>query len=169
MPQQRVVATIMFVDIVGSTQHVAEMTDRLWVKERERFFQLLRQALINFGGREIDTAGDGMLAIFDGPAAAIRSAFAMSKGAQKLGLQLRTGIHTGECEFVGDDVAGIAVHIGARVANFAEADEVIVSSTVRDLMVGGDIGFADRGTHTLRGIPGQWRLYSVEQPPETIG
>jgi eukaryotic-like serine/threonine-protein kinase len=167
--QQRIVATIMFIDIVDSTQRVAEMNDRWWVEIRERFFQLLRQELSNFGGREIDTSGDGMLAIFGEPAAAIHSAFAMSEGTQKLGLQIRAGIHTGECELVGDDIAGIAVHIGARVANFAAADEVIVSSTVRDLMVGGDVEFADRGTQALKGIPGQWRLYAVEQPRKTAG
>jgi class 3 adenylate cyclase len=162
--QQRIIATIMFVDIVSSTEHVTEMKDRRWVEIRGRFFELLRKELTDFGGREVDTAGDGMLAIFDQPSAAIRSAFAMSEGAQNLGLQMRTGIHTGECEIMEGDVAGIAVHIGARVAGCAGANEVVVSSTVRDLMAGGDIKFTERGTQVLKGIPGEWSLYTVERP-----
>jgi class 3 adenylate cyclase len=159
---RRIVATILFVDIVGSTRRVAELTDRRWVEIRQQFFDLLRGELAKCGGREIDTAGDGMLAVFDNPAEAIRSALAMSSGAHRLDLQLRAGVHTGECEMVGDDIAGIAVHLGARVAACAAADEVLVSSTVRDLMAGGDIRFADRGSHALKGIPGEWRLYAVE-------
>ena len=154
----------MFVDIVSSTEHVAEMRDRQWVGVRGRFFELLRKELTNFGGREIDTTGDGMLAIFDHPGAAIRSAFSMSAGAQNLGLQMRAGIHTGECEIIENDIAGIAVHIGARVASCAGANEVVVSSTVRDLMTGGDIRFTELGTQVLKGIPGEWTLYTVERP-----
>ena len=161
-PRQRIVATIMFVDIVSSTERVTELKDRRWVDIRSRFFELLRKELTSVGGREIETAGDGMLAIFDQPAVAIRAAFAMSEGAQNLGLQMRTGIHTGECEIIEGDIAGIAVHIGARVAACAGANEVVVSSTVRDLMAGGDIKFKEFGRHVLKGIPGEWNLYAVE-------
>ncbi len=161
-PRQRIVATIMFVDIVSSTERVTELKDRRWVDIRSRFFELLRKELTSVGGREIETAGDGMLAIFDQPAVAIRAAFAMSEGAQNLGLQMRTGIHTGECEILEGDIAGIAVHIGARVAACAGANEVVVSSTVRDLMAGGDIEFKEFGRHVLKGIPGEWNLYAVE-------
>ncbi len=160
--QRRIVATILFVDIVGSTRRVAELSDRRWVEIRGQFFALLRGELAKFGGREIDTAGDGMLAIFENPAQAIRSALAMERGAHSLDLQIWAGVHTGECEMVGSDIAGIAVHIGARVAACAAADDVVVSSTVRDLMAGGDIKFADKGNHALKGIPGEWRLYAVE-------
>jgi class 3 adenylate cyclase len=162
--RQRILATIMFIDIVKSTERVAELADRGWVTVQGQFFELLRREVANFGGREINTAGDGMLVIFDNPATGIRSAFAMSDGAQSLGLQVRIGIHTGECEIVGNDVAGIAVHIGARVAGWAAANEVIVSSTVKELMAGGDVNFVDRGSQALRGIEGDWHLYAVERP-----
>ena len=161
---QRVVATILFIDIVGSTEHVTELRDRRWVELRSRFFETIRKELASFSGREINTAGDSMLAIFDRPATAIHCAFAMSQGAQKIGLQIRAGIHTGECELVGGDATGIAVHIGARVAGCASGAEVMVSSTVRDLLAGGDLRFADRGGHVLKGIPGEWRLYAVQRP-----
>jgi class 3 adenylate cyclase len=162
--RQRILATIMFIDIVKSTERVAELADRGWVTVQGQFFELLRREVANFGGREINTAGDGMLVIFDNPATGIRSAFATSDGAQSLGLQVRIGIHTGECEIVGNDVAGIAVHIGARVAGWAAANEVIVSSTVKELMAGGDVNFVDRGSQALRGIEGDWHLYAVERP-----
>jgi class 3 adenylate cyclase len=161
---QRVVATILFVDIVSSTQHVTKLRDRQWVELRRRFLVLIRKELAGFGGHEISTAGDGMLAIFDQPAAAIHCAFAMSEGVQKLGLQMRAGIHTGECELVDGDALGIAVHIGARVASNATAAEVLVSGTVRDLLTGGDIRFTDRGSYALKGIPGEWRLYAAGLP-----
>jgi class 3 adenylate cyclase/tetratricopeptide (TPR) repeat protein len=160
---QRVVATLLFIDIVSSTEHVTRLRDRGWVELRRSFLELIRKQLARLNGREIDTAGDGMLAIFDHPAAAIHCAFAMSQGVEKLGLQMRAGIHTGECELVGGDVVGIAVHIGARVAAQAGPNEVMVSSTVRDLLVGGEITFVDRGVSALKGIPGEWRLYAVEQ------
>jgi class 3 adenylate cyclase len=160
---QRVVATLLFIDIVSSTEHVSKLRDRRWVELRRSFFELIRKQLAGFNGREIDAAGDGMLAIFDHPAAAIHCAFAMSQGVEKLGLQMRAGIHTGECELVGGDAIGIAVHIGARVAAQAGPNEVMVSSTVRDLLVGGEIRFVDRGVSELKGIPGEWRLYAVEQ------
>jgi len=160
---QRIVATILFIDIVSSTEHVTKLRDRGWVELRRSFFELIRKQLASFDGREIDAAGDGMLAIFDRPAAAVRCAFAMSQGVEKLGLQMRAGIHTGECELVGGDAIGIAVHIGARVAAQAGPNEVMVSSTVRDLLVGGEITFVDRGFSVLKGIPGEWRLYAVER------
>jgi len=160
---QRVVATLLFIDIVSSTEHVTKLRDRGWVELRKSFFELIRRQLASFNGLEIDAAGDGMLAIFDRPAAAIHCAFAMSQGVEKLGLQMRAGIHTGECEMVGGDAIGIAVHIGARVAAQAGPNEVMVSSTVRDLLVGGEITFVDRGVSELKGIPGEWRLYAVEQ------
>jgi eukaryotic-like serine/threonine-protein kinase len=161
---QRVVATILFLDIVSSTEHLSKLKDRRWVELRGSFFELIRKQLASFSGREIGTAGDGMLAIFDRPAAAIHCAFAMSQGVQKLGLQMRAGIHTGECELVGGDVIGIAVHIGARVASHAAAAEVLVSSTVRDLLAGGDIRFVDRGSYVLKGVAGEWRLYAAQEP-----
>jgi len=160
---QRVVATILFIDIVSSTEHVTKLRDRRWVELRRSFFELIRKQLASFNGHEIETAGDGMLAIFDRPAAAIHCAIAMSQGVEKLGLQVRAGIHTGECELVGGDAIGIAVHIGARVAAQAGPNEVMVSSTVRDLLVGGEITFVDRGVSALKGVPGEWRLYAVEQ------
>jgi eukaryotic-like serine/threonine-protein kinase len=159
---RRSVATVLFIDIVGSTARVAELTDSVWVDLRRRFLDAMRTELESFGGREIDTTGDGMLAVFEQPTAAISSALAMTRCAVELDLQVRTGIHTGECEFVGDDIVGIAVHLGARVASCADPNEVLVSSTVRDLLAGGQIQFADRGVQTLRGIPGQWRLYAVQ-------
>jgi eukaryotic-like serine/threonine-protein kinase len=161
--RQRIVATIMFVDIVSSTERVTEMKDRRWTDIRSRFFELLRKELTGVGGREIQTAGDGMLAIFDQPATAIRAAFAMSEGVRNLGLQIRTGIHTGECEIVEGDIAGIAVHIGARVTACAGANEVVVSNTVRELMAGGDTKFKELGRHVFKGVPGEWNLYSVER------
>jgi class 3 adenylate cyclase/tetratricopeptide (TPR) repeat protein len=160
---QRVVATILFLDIVSSTEHVTKLRDRRWVELRRSFFELIRNQLASFNGREVDTAGDGMLAIFDRPAAAIHCALAMSQGVQKLGLQMRAGIHVGECELVAGDVIGIAVHIGARVASHAAAAEVLVSSTVRDLLAGGDIRFVDRGSYVLKGVAGEWHLYAAQE------
>jgi class 3 adenylate cyclase len=167
LQRQRVIASVMFVDIVGSTEHVAALSDSRWVEVRTRFFELTRVQVGKFLGREIDTAGDSMLALFDQPIAAIRAAFAIAAGARTLALQVRAGIHFGEIELVDRDAAGIAVHIGARVASFAAANEVVVSSTVRDMMAGGDIKFADRGTHVLKGVPGEWRLYAVESYPHS--
>ena len=162
-PQGRAIASILFTDVVGSTQRAAELKDHRWVELLERLHQALRNEVLEFGGREINTAGDGMLAIFNDPKPAIRCAFAIAASAQQLGLHVRAGVHTGECEFVGDNVAGIAVHIGARIAARAGAGEVMVSSTVRDLLTGGEMMFGDRGVTTLKGVPGEWRLYSVER------
>jgi pimeloyl-ACP methyl ester carboxylesterase len=157
----RILATVLFTDIVGSTQRAAELGDRRWQDALESHNGLVRRQLERFRGREIDTTGDGFLAIFDGPARAIRCAAAIGESARGQGLEIRAGLHTGELDVVGNDVRGIAVHLGARVAALAEAGEVLVSSTVRDLVAGSGIDFADRGTHTLKGIPGEWRLFAV--------
>jgi class 3 adenylate cyclase len=162
--QQRAIATVLFTDLVDSTERLSEMKDRRWVELLQKFHQAQLEQLAKFEGRRILTAGDGMLAIFNHPAEAIRCALAIVASAKQIGLQVRSGIHTGECEFVGDDVAGIAVHIGARVAARAGAGEVIVSSTVRELLAGGDTVFNDLGLAALKGIPGEWRLYAVERP-----
>jgi eukaryotic-like serine/threonine-protein kinase len=159
---RRSVASILFIDIVESTARVAQITDSRWVELRGRFFDAMRRELETFGGREIGTAGDEMVAVFDQPTAAINSAHAMTRRAAALDLQVRCGIHTGECDFVGSDIVGIAVHLCARVASCARPNEVLVSSTVRDLLSGSEIQFIDRGMHALKGIPEQWRLYAVQ-------
>jgi pimeloyl-ACP methyl ester carboxylesterase/class 3 adenylate cyclase len=161
---ERVLATVLFTDIVGSTEHLVALGDRQWKDVLERHHTLVRTELARFRGREIDTAGDGFLATFDGPARAIRCACAISKSVRHLGIDIRAGLHTGECEVIGEKVGGIAVHIGARVAGLAAAGEVLVSSTVKDLVAGSGIAFQSRGTHTLRGIPGEWHLFTVREP-----
>ena len=158
----RVLATIMFTDIVSSTQRVAEVGDARWRELLGNFYALLRKELTAFRGHEVRTAGDGLLATFDGPARAIRCARSMREKIRPLGLQVRTGLHTGECELIDDDIGGIAVHIAARVAALAESDEVLVSSTVRDLVAGSGLEFVDRGAHNLKGVPGDWRLFVVQ-------
>jgi class 3 adenylate cyclase len=157
----RVLATVLFTDIVGSTHRATELGDREWLKLLERHDAVIRRELTRFRGREIETTGDGFLAAFDGPARAIRCASSIITSVRELGLEIRAGLHCGECEIVEAKVAGIAVHIGARVAARAGAGEVLVSHTVRDLVAGSGIGFADAGTHELRGIPGRWRLFTV--------
>jgi class 3 adenylate cyclase len=157
----RVVATVMFTDIVGSTERAAQVGDRRWRELRAEWLETMRRELAAFRGREVDTAGDGLLATFDGPARAIRCACSVRERVRALGLQVRTGLHTGECELVGDGVVGIAVHIGARVAALAGPSEVLVSSTVRDLVAGSGLEFVDRGSHALKGVPGDWRLFVV--------
>jgi pimeloyl-ACP methyl ester carboxylesterase len=157
----RVLATVLFVDIVGSTEQLTRVGDRRWRELLDAYYALARRELTRFRGHEVDTAGDGLLAIFDGPARAIRCASAISTGAQRLGLQVRAGLHTGECEVMGDRVGGIAVHTGARVMAAAGAGEVLVSSTVKDLVAGSGIEFEDRGVHALKGVPGEWRLFAV--------
>jgi class 3 adenylate cyclase len=159
----RVVATVMFTDIVGSTQRAAEMGDGRWRELRGNWYAVMRRELAAFRGREVDSAGDGLLATFDGPARAIRCACSVRERVHALGLQVRVGLHTGECEIAGDSVVGIAVHIGARVAATAGPDEILVSRTVKDLVAGSRLQFADRGTHRLKGVPGDWRLFLVEQ------
>jgi pimeloyl-ACP methyl ester carboxylesterase len=159
----RVLATVMFTDIVGATERAAALGDRRWRDLLDSHHALVRRELARFRGHEVDTAGDGFLATFDGPARAIRCACAISGGAPQLGLEIRAGLHTGECELIGDKVGGIAVHIGARVAASASPGEVLVSSTVKDLVAGSGLRFADRGVHTLKGVPGEWRLFAVHR------
>jgi len=159
----RVLATVLFTDIVGSTKRAADLGDRRWRDLLDRHHVQVRRELVRFRGREVKTAGDGFLATFDGPARAIRCAGAIGAAVRQLGLEIRAGLHTGEVELIGDDVGGIAVHIGARVAAEAGPGEILVSSTVKDLVAGSGIRFEDRNTHVLRGIPGEWRLFAVER------
>lgn len=154
----RVLATVLFTDIVDSTTHAARAGDRAWRDVLDRHDALVHGQIARFRGRAIKSTGDGFLAIFDGPARAVRCAGAIAAGAEGLGLAVRAGLHTGECELRGGDVAGIAVHIGARVAGLAAPGEVLVSSTVRDLVAGSGLAFEDRGIHALRGVPGEWML-----------
>jgi pimeloyl-ACP methyl ester carboxylesterase/class 3 adenylate cyclase len=158
----RVLATVLFTDIVRSTETAADVGDRRWKELLAEHRTLVRRHLAALGGIERDTAGDGFMATLDGPARAIRCAQAIVASAPALGLEVRAGIHTGECELLEDGLAGIAVHIAARVAAAAEAGDVLVSSTVKDLVAGSGLHFADRGTHALKGIPEAWRLYRVE-------
>lgn len=158
---ERVLATVLFTDVVGSTERARELGDRRWRDLLDRHNEIVRRDLERFRGREVDTAGDGFFATFDGPARAIRCARSIVADVQSVGLEVRAGLHTGECELAGDHVRGIAVHTGARVASLAGAGEVLVSSTVRDLVAGSGIEFDDRGVQSLKGIPGEWRLYAV--------
>ena len=155
----RVVSTVMFTDIVASTERAAALGDRKWRALLESYYAVARRQLDWFRGREIDTAGDGLFATFDGPARAVRCAKAIGQDVKSLGIDIRAGLHTGEVEVIGEKVGGIAVHIGARVASHAAAGEVLVSSTVKDLVAGSGIQFEDRGTHTLKGVEGEWRLF----------
>jgi len=157
----RVLATVLFTDIVGSTEKAAALGDHAWLELRETHHAVVRRELGRFRGREIDTAGDGFLATFDGPARAVRCAAAVTDAVRDLGLEVRAGVHTGEIELVGDKVGGIAVHIGAWVAARAEPGEVLVSSTVKDLVAGSGIAFAERGRAELKGLPGDWALFAV--------
>jgi class 3 adenylate cyclase len=157
----RVLATVLFTDIVGSTEHAVRLGDRRWRDLQERHHALIRQELARHRGREVDTAGDGFFATFDGPARAIRCALAIGREVRQLGLELRAGLHTGECELRGERVSGIAVHTGARVAARAGPGEVLVSSTVKDLVAGSGLAFEDRGVHALKGVLGEWRLFAV--------
>jgi class 3 adenylate cyclase len=158
----RVLATVMFSDIVDSTVMAARLGDRRWSRLLEDHNAAVRRELQRYGGTEIDTAGDGFLASFDGPARAIRCAVALHRAVTPLELRLRIGLHTGEVERTGQKLSGIAVHTGARVASLAAPGEVLVSSTVRDLVAGSGIQFGDRGTHALKGVPGEWRIYAVK-------
>jgi class 3 adenylate cyclase len=161
---ETVLATVLFTDIVASTEKVAELGDARWRALVERHHAVVRQQLSRFRGREIDTAGDGFFATFDGPIRAIRCAHAIVEAVRQLRIEVRAGLHTGECEVVGDKIAGIAVNIGARIAAEAGPGEVLVSSTVKDLVAGSDLPFDERGITELKGIPGSWRLY-VSRPP----
>lgn len=157
----RVLATVMFTDIVDSTRQAAEAGDRGWRELLERHDELTRRQLERFRGQEVKTLGDGFLATFDGPARAIECACAIRDGVQPIGLEVRAGLHTGECELAGDDVRGMAVNIGARIGAIADGNEVLVSNTVKDLVVGADLTFDDRGEHELKGVPGTWRLFAA--------
>ncbi len=157
----RVLATVLFTDIVGATEKAASLGDRRWRDLLDGHNAVVRRELARFRGREVNTAGDGFFAAFDGPARAIRCACAVSQGMRPLGLEVRAGLHTGECEIMGDDMGGIAVHIGARIAALAGPSEVLVSSTVKDLVAGSDLNFRDRGAAPLKGVQGEWRLFSV--------
>ncbi len=162
----RWLATVLFTDIVGSTERAAQLGDRAWRDVLQQFHALSRVQLEAHRGQEVDTAGDGLFATFDGPARAIRCAAAMGQEARKIGLELRAGLHTGEVEATGDKVSGMAVHIGARVMAQAGAGEVLVSSTVKDLVAGSGIGFEARGSHSLKGVPGEWQLHRALMPQD---
>ena len=159
----RVLATVLFTDIVEATRRAADLGDRRWTELLRAHNDVVRAELARYRGREIDTAGDGFLASFDGPARAIRAACAMAEGVGRLGLDIRAGVHTGECERVGAKLGGIAVHIGARVAGLAKGGEVLVSNTVKDLVAGSGLRFQDRGVHALKGVPGDWHIFAVDK------
>ncbi len=158
----RVLTTVMFTDIVDSTRRAAELGDRRWRAVVESHNQLVRDQLDHYRGREVKTMGDGFLATFDGPARGVRCARAIMQQLPELDVDVRAGLHTGECDVMGDDVGGMAVNIGARVGGLAEGGEVLVSNTVKDLVVGSGIEFEDRGLHQLKGVPGDWHLFAVE-------
>jgi class 3 adenylate cyclase len=157
----RVLATVLFTDIVDSTRRASEMGDRDWHALLDAHDAVVRAQLPRFRGREVNTSGDGFLAMFDGPQRAIRCAVAIRDAVQALGIEVRAGLHTGECEVRGEDIGGIAVHIGARVSALARANDVLVSSTLRDLVIGSGLQFDDRGIHELKGVPGEWKLFAV--------
>lgn len=161
LADDRVLATVLFTDIVDSTRRAADMGDRDWRALLDAHDAVVRSQLARFRGREVNTSGDGFLAMFDGPQRAMRCAMAIRDAVQALGIQVRAGLHTGECEVRGGDIGGIAVHIGARVSALAGPNDVLVSSTLRDLVIGSGIEFEDRGAHDLKGVPGEWRLFAV--------
>ncbi|WP_407113437.1 adenylate/guanylate cyclase domain-containing protein [Bradyrhizobium sp. LMG 9283] len=163
VPIDRVLATVLFTDIVGSTEKAAALGDKRWRDLLDHHHVTIRRNLARFCGREIKTIGDGFLATFDGPARGVRCACAIAEEIRLLGIEIRAGLHTGECEMIGEDVGGIAVHIGARVAALARPNEVLVSSTVKDLVAGSGLRFADRGLRSLKGIPGEWRIFAAER------
>ncbi len=160
----RVLATVLFTDIVDSTRRAVEVGDRDWHALLDAHDAVVRSQLSRFRGREVNTSGDGFLAMFDGPQRAIRCAMAIRDAVQSLGIEVRAGLHTGECEVRGDDIGGIAVHIGARVSALAGPNDVLVSSTLRDLVIGSGLEFDERGAHDLKGVPGQWHLFAVASP-----
>ena len=171
----RVLATVMFTDIVDSTRRAAELGDRCWREMLERHDELTRAEVSRLHGRVVKHTGDGFLATFDGPTRAVRCATRLTQRMPELGIEVRSGLHTGECELRGEDIGGIAVHIGARIGALATAGEVLVSSTVKDLVNGSGIVFNDRGTHVLKGVPGKWKLFApagendpIENLPQTI-
>jgi class 3 adenylate cyclase len=159
----RVLATVLFTDIVGSTEHASRLGDGRWRALLSEHNEVVRTLLARWRGNEIRTIGDGFLATFDGPARAVKCAAEIADAVQSLGLKIRAGLHTGECELLDNDVAGIAVHIGARVMDRAQPGEVMASSTVKDLVAGSGLRFRERGTAELKGVPEEWRLYTVER------
>lgn len=159
----RVLATVLFTDIVGSTERAAAVGERHWRDLLEQHRAKVRRKLDEFRGREIDTAGDGFLVSFDGPGRAVRCANAIVADAHGLGLEVRAGLHAGECELIGHKLSGLTVRIGARVAALASPGEVLVSSTVKDLVAGSGLRFADRGSSDLKGVPGTWRIYALDR------
>jgi class 3 adenylate cyclase len=161
VPDDRVLATVLFTDIVDSTRRAAEMGDRDWHALLDAHDAVVRSQLARLRGREVNTSGDGFLAMFDGPQRAIRCAMAIRDAVRSLGIEVRAGLHTGECEVRGDDIGGIGVHIGARVSALAGPNDVLVSGTLRDLVIGSGLEFEDRGAHQLKGVPGNWRLFAV--------
>jgi class 3 adenylate cyclase len=161
LEDDRVLATVLFTDIVGSTGKAASLGDQAWRDLLVRHHALVRRQITHFRGREIATAGDGFLALFDGPARGVRCGLAIRDAVRPLGLELRAGVHTGECVRMGDNVGGIAVHIGARIAAEAGVGEVLASSTVKDLVVGSGLSFQDRGSRALKGVDGEWRLFAA--------
>jgi class 3 adenylate cyclase len=159
----RSLATVLFTDIVGSTQKAGQLGDQRWRYLLGEHNARIRRLLDRFSGNEVDTAGDGFFATFDGPARAVRCACAMRDAVRDIGVEIRAGLHTGEVEREGPAVTGMAVHVGARVAALAQASEVLVTSTVRMLVLGSGIGFSDRGLHTLKGVPDEWQLFAAER------
>jgi len=157
----RVLATVLFTDIVDSTRRAAEIGDRNWHALLDAHDAIVRAQLSRFRGREVNTSGDGFLAMFDGPQRAIRCAMAIRDAVRALGIEVRAGLHTGECEVRGDDIGGIGVHKGARVSALAGPNDVLVSSTLRDLVIGSGLEFEERGSYELKGVPGEWRLFAV--------
>jgi class 3 adenylate cyclase len=158
---------VLFSDIVDSSERAAELGDRGWRELLERHHALVRRQLLRYRGQEVDTAGDGFFASFDGPARAVRCGCAIADAVREVGVEVRVGLHTGECEIAGGKIAGIAVHTGARVASRAVPGEVLVSHTVKDLVAGSGIQFEPRGAYELKGIPGEWQLYRVD--PASVG
>ncbi len=158
----RILATVLFTDIVNSTEKLANLGDRQWRFLLDSHHAIVRHQLNRFRGREVDTAGDGFLASFDGPARAVRCAWAITQDVRRFGLEIRAGLHVGECEIIDNKLSGIAVHTGARISSLANPGEVLVSATVKDLVAGSGIRFEDRGEHELKGVPGEWHLYAIQ-------
>ena len=165
---ERVLTTIVFTDIVGSTQRAAELGDVRWHDLLDNHDKIVRHQLVRFRGREVNTAGDGFVATFNSPSVAIDCADAIVDAVRPLGIEVRAGIHAGEVEVRGADIAGMAVHIGARVAALAGPSEVLVSSTVREIVTGSRRTFAERGEHELKGVPGRWRVYSLVREQDSV-
>jgi class 3 adenylate cyclase len=161
-PQERLLATILFTDIVGSTERAGALGDHRWHELLDEHDARVRELLARFDGRELDSAGDGFFASFEGPGAAVRCACEIVRTISELDLEIRAGVHTGECERIGAKLGGLAVHVGARIAALANGGEVLASRTVRDLVVGSGLKFTDRGTHRLRGIDDPWQIFAVD-------